>query len=127
MRLYLRPINDATQFSDAGDYPSNPPFAAPDGYEWQEGRPPMAAAPGEKLSLNQAMERAFMAILPRHEAEPYCTPAVVAEVYRAKQSITDANRLGRPQDAVAILQAMALPDEMTADRDAFVEMLTGGN
>jgi hypothetical protein len=37
MQLYL---TNGTAFSDAADYPENPPFPAPTGFTWTEGTPP---------------------------------------------------------------------------------------
>lgn len=56
-RLYLRPVSNASQFSDLADYANNPPFTAPDGFEWMEGEPPESATAYLKLDPLQQLEQ----------------------------------------------------------------------
>lgn len=124
MELYLRPINDATQFSDHADYPSDLPFTAPAGMEWMPGAPPLGARAYEKPTINEILERAFLAVLPAHLGQPYLADATVMAIMSAKQGITDANKID-PSGALAAraIRGLALPPEMDADRAALLALI----
>ena len=53
MQLYLW---NGSQYRDFADYPSNPPFLAPDGWAWTEGDLPDGAQPYIELSLIQKIQ-----------------------------------------------------------------------
>ncbi len=57
--LYLRPTGDVTKFSDGGVYEQSSPFAAPDGFEWVEGEPPVDAIAYIQPSLLSQLEAIF--------------------------------------------------------------------
>lgn len=62
MRLYLRLISDPHQYRDAAEYATNPPFVAPDGFEWVEGTPPEGATVHVEPSLYDKVKAAFGAL-----------------------------------------------------------------
>ena len=57
IQLYLRPIGDTSQFSNWANYASNPPYEAPNGFEWVEGEPPENATPYVQLSALDQLEQ----------------------------------------------------------------------
>ncbi len=123
-RLYLRPVGDDAQFSDAADYAEDTPFPVPSGMEWVPGNPPSHAMPVRKLSLNASLEGAFLNLILKHKDKPYFTPRVAYDVMAAKFGITNANQVESIRwMASMVLRGVPLPTEMEADRDVLVELM----
>jgi hypothetical protein len=59
MKLYLQSQLNPLLYTDAADYLINPPFQAPEGFEWREGVPGEDSEPEQSLTLGEKLWAVF--------------------------------------------------------------------
>lgn len=76
----------------------------------------------EPIDINVSLEQAYLAMLPPHLGKPYLTDDLVLQIGLLKLVITDNNHLGLSALSKALLQNVALPSEMEADRETLLDL-----
>lgn len=109
-------------YRDAGEYTENPPFPAPEGFTWEEGRPE-GLEPYQELLLSDALTAKFNELIDNHLGQAYLTIEVadqIAKTVSAVLSIVDNPALTLLAQAPIV--TLPLPEEMQADRDAILAL-----
>lgn len=112
MKRYLQPINDASKFRDAADYPGeNLPFPAPEGFAWMAGDPPSEAEPYKPANITQEL---------KHDFEVNLTPEQQADLAILKAAVKLELEQGRIEIAKLIIQRAVIPAALESVRQALL-------
>ena len=98
--------------------------------EEQQARANEEAAYRPKENLNEALEAAFLAMLPKHLGQAYLTDDVIDAVMAAKVRVTETNKMPAPEQVKAAFSKAIvrkvkkqLPAEMAGDCDAILVLI----
>lgn len=114
--MYLRLMNsDPEQFTDSARYGSssnaeNPPFPAPEGFEWVEGTPPQDALPYVEPTLDDRLSTIF-------DAQ---TVELRAQFAPLRAAVRTELQLGHADVAEAIIAQADIPVELEPIRTALL-------
>jgi hypothetical protein len=118
MQMYLW---NGNQYSDFADYPDNPPFAAPAGWQWVEGKLPENAK--FYTPLSQELTSKFQTLIQQHINQPYCTSAVILSIVQIQSGVLlNADNPSLAGLSKVAIQALTLPTEMQPDQQTLLAL-----